>query len=95
MIECQDALQWLEVAPPSAFDVVFLDPPFASTVLPRVCRLLASKAWLAPDASIYIEAPADAPLSFLPPAWRILRSKRAGQVGYHLARCSPPTASSH
>jgi 16S rRNA (guanine966-N2)-methyltransferase len=93
-IECSDALQWLEVAPPSAFDIVFLDPPFASTVLSGACHLLASKGWLAPDANIYIEARADAPLSMLPPTWRILRSKRAGQVGYHLARCSPPTASS-
>ncbi|MET0988996.1 MAG: 16S rRNA (guanine(966)-N(2))-methyltransferase RsmD [Steroidobacteraceae bacterium] len=92
-IECADALQWLQTPPRSAFDIVFLDPPYASDALSRACELLATRSWLAPGASIYLETPADAPLSFLPAAWTVVRSKRAGQVGYHLARVPAPGAS--
>lgn len=92
-IECADALQWLQGRVPTAFDIVFLDPPYASGALSRVCELLATRGWLAPGASIYLEAPADAPLSFLPAAWTVVRSKRAGQVGYHLARAPAPGTS--
>ncbi|MET0656575.1 MAG: 16S rRNA (guanine(966)-N(2))-methyltransferase RsmD [Steroidobacteraceae bacterium] len=91
-IECADALQWLQDTKPITFDIVFLDPPYASEALSRACQLLAG-GWLAPGASIYLEAPADAPLSFLPAAWSVVRSKRAGQVGYHLARASASGAS--
>lgn len=69
--------------PPRPFDIVFLDPPFSSAVLQETCDLLM-RGWLAPQALIYIECPADAPLPALPPAWRLHRSRRAGQVGYHL-----------
>jgi 16S rRNA (guanine966-N2)-methyltransferase len=87
-----DAIDWLRTSPAQPFDVVFLDPPYASGVLTQVCELLNAKAWLAAEASIYLEAPADVPMSFLPATWRILRSKRAGQVGYHLARVATPAA---
>lgn len=92
-IECADALQWLRNTPSTPFDVVFLDPPFASGVLPQVCELLATREWLAPGAAIYLEASEAVPLSFLPAAWRVVRSKRAGQVGYHLARLPAAGAS--
>lgn len=91
-IECADALQWLRTAPPRRFDIVFLDPPFASELLQAACELLDARNWLAPGASVYLEAPADARL-LLPPTWSIARSKQAGQVGYHLARPSAPAVS--
>lgn len=94
-IECGDAARWLATAQPKPFDVVFLDPPYASELLPVVCQTLATSGWLAPGASIYLEAPAAAALSFLPEKWTVMRSKRAGQVGYHLARLPAPTASTN
>lgn len=69
----------------SAFDVVFLDPPYASGLLAPCLVLLAARGWLRPDGWIYLEAPAGETPA-LPAGWEIWRSKTAGQVGYHLAR---------
>lgn len=84
----EDALRFLQ-GTPRKFDIVFLDPPFASGCLPEVCRLLDGRGWLAPGAYIYLEQSAREPLDGLPEGWALLRSKRAGEVGYHLARSSP------
>jgi len=67
------------------FDIVFLDPPFRKNLLPACTRALASGGWLAADARVYIEAESNLELA-LPESWELTRSKRAGQVGYHLAR---------
>jgi 16S rRNA (guanine966-N2)-methyltransferase len=85
-----DALSLLERGPARAFDIVFLDPPFllgpgADDLLARCCALLDSRGWLKPQGLVYLEVPAGrAPP--LPPGWTLIRSKQAGQVGYHLAR---------
>jgi 16S rRNA (guanine966-N2)-methyltransferase len=80
-----DALSWLAGAP-EAFDVVFLDPPFAAGLLGEAMRLLESGGWLARDAFVYIERPAKSGPPELPAAWRAHRAGHAGAVGYHLAR---------
>jgi 16S rRNA (guanine966-N2)-methyltransferase len=80
-----DALAWLAGAP-EAFDVVFLDPPFAAGLLGEAMRLLESRGWLARDAFVYIERPAKSGPPELPAAWRAHRAGHAGAVGYHLAR---------
>lgn len=86
-VKTEDAVRFLErVAEP--FDVVFLDPPFASTLLANVFASLA-RGWLAPNAHIYVESPADVPLPPLSVGWTVHRSKQAGQVGYHLLRATP------
>jgi 16S rRNA (guanine966-N2)-methyltransferase len=68
---------------PEAYDIVFLDPPFASDVLTKVCQRL-DQGWLRTDAYVYMECSARSPLPMLPPGWVVYRSKRAGEVGYHL-----------
>jgi 16S rRNA (guanine966-N2)-methyltransferase len=79
-----DALAWLhgEATP---FDVIFLDPPFRQELLAPALRLLAEGGWVAPGARIYIELESEQGEPELPPGWELLRSKRAGQVAYHLA----------
>lgn len=67
------------------FDIVFLDPPYASGLLPAICEEL-DRGWLAPSAYVYLESPADQPLPRMPAGWAVHRTKRAGQVGYHLLR---------
>ena len=79
-----DAVEFLR-GPAAAFDIVFLDPPYASGLLAPCVELLDTRGWLKPDAIIYLEAPeGEAPP--LPATWQPVRSKTAGQVGYHLAR---------
>ena len=83
-VQTEDATRFLERAP-APFDLVFLDPPFASNLLHSIFSRL-SQGWLAPDAHIYVECPAAAPLPPLSSGWSVYRSKQAGQVGYHLLR---------
>jgi 16S rRNA (guanine966-N2)-methyltransferase len=68
----------------TAFDMVFLDPPFRQDILQNCCALLEQHGWLAQRAWIYIEAGADEALPTLPPNWTLHRDKRAGQVAYRL-----------
>jgi 16S rRNA (guanine966-N2)-methyltransferase len=86
IVHTADALRFLDKPPAQGYDVVFLDPPYASNLLPAICRQLGRDGWLVRDALIYLECPADRPLPELPAGWQIHRSKRAGQVGYHLLR---------
>ena len=67
----------------------FLDPPFESGLLEQVATRLQG-GWLAPGAWIYVECLADSSLATLPVEWRVQRTRRAGQVGYHLLRASDP-----
>jgi 16S rRNA (guanine966-N2)-methyltransferase len=83
-----DALKFLASAP-RPVDLVFVDPPYAADLLPAVCERL-EQGWLAPAARVYLEGPADAGPPSLRPGWTLLRSARAGQVGYHLAHFVPP-----
>jgi 16S rRNA (guanine966-N2)-methyltransferase len=78
-----DALRFLAGAV-RPFDLVFVDPPFASTLLVEAARLLAERGWLAPGALVYVECPARPGLPALPPGWQGLKAKQAGEVGYHL-----------
>jgi 16S rRNA (guanine966-N2)-methyltransferase len=84
-----DALRYLAGAA-TPFDIVFLDPPFDSQLLERAATLLEAQPWMQPDARIYVECPARGGLPSLPQSWRLLRAKRAGEVGYHLFAHSAP-----
>ncbi len=73
-----DALHFL-ASPGAAFDVVFVDPPFASGLAGEVLARLPG--WLARGAAVYVES--DARVAPAPP-WRVRRHARAGAVHYHL-----------
>lgn len=83
-----DCLDYLQGAG-RQFDIVFVDPPYRSGLLGRCCVLLAAGGWLRPGGLVYLEASA-AQMPELPEGWTLERSKRAGQVGYHLARSGQP-----
>jgi len=72
--------------PATPFDVIFLDPPFAEPVLPDLCRRIEAGGWLQEGGLVYLESPAATGEPDLPPGWTLVKSKRAGEVGYHLAR---------
>jgi 16S rRNA (guanine966-N2)-methyltransferase len=80
-----DAQQYLNGPSTGAFDIVFLDPPFAADLYDELCRLLVEQRWLADDARIYIEMDKDQPELSLPPGWQVLKNKTAGKVRYMLA----------
>jgi 16S rRNA (guanine966-N2)-methyltransferase len=88
-VERSDALRYLRTKP-EAFDIVFLDPPYAAGVLGAAARLLDERAWLAPGALIYVESAAGAALPALPESWHLAKTKRAGEVGYHLFEKGAP-----
>jgi len=81
-----DAQAWLGSQPAAAFDLAFLDPPFAAglwdAVLPGVARLVKPDGWL------YVEAPLDADYA-MPSQWRMHREGRTREVRYALYRRVP------
>lgn len=68
------------------FDIVFLDPPYQSGLLPTCCHYLEENGFLAKTAYIYLEAKEAIKDNELPSSWQIVKSQKAGQVFFHLAR---------
>ena len=66
------------------FDVVFIDPPFQQSLAVQTCQWLEDKGWLSPHAKIYVEVESTLKLEGMPENWSQLKSKVAGEVGYHL-----------
>ncbi len=87
-----EGLAWLRRAN-ERFDVVFLDPPFRHGLIPPACALLEERELLVAGGYAYLEAEGTVEPGALPPGWELVRSGRAGDVRYHLARrAGPPTA---
>ncbi len=80
-----DAVDYLRQAP-QVFDIIFLDPPFQSDLIARCAELVEARGWIKPGGLIYVESPSRMEPLPLPAAWELIRSKQAGQVGYHLVR---------
>jgi 16S rRNA (guanine966-N2)-methyltransferase len=78
------AASWVAQFDGDAYNVVFLDPPFADGLLDETLKLLQFGALLADRALIYIERDARQGLPDLPDNWQVLRYKKAGQVAYSL-----------
>jgi 16S rRNA (guanine966-N2)-methyltransferase len=79
-----DALSYLE-GTPQAFDIVFLDPPFAAGLWTPAAQRLETGGWLAANALIHVESPADQAPN-VPENWRLHRERDAGEVRYALYR---------
>jgi 16S rRNA (guanine966-N2)-methyltransferase len=85
-VELRDAFSYLAQPASGPFDVAFLDPPYDERWLERACAALEAGQWLRPQAWVYLEDAAVAGVPALLPGWALVRSKKAGDVGYHLAR---------
>ncbi len=79
-----DALDWLAKRG-AAFDIVFLDPPFARDLWKPAALALEEGGGLREGAFIYVESPLDAAF-VLPANWALHREGRAGAVRYALYR---------
>jgi 16S rRNA (guanine966-N2)-methyltransferase len=84
----QDASDYLRHARPEAFDIVFVDPPFAADFYEELCRLLTERGWVRAGTLVYLEQDRRRELPALPPGWRPQREKTAGNVRYTLVRVS-------
>lgn len=68
------------------FDIAFLDPPFGTNALAEYIPLLDTGDWLKLGSLVYLENERAAGVPALPGRWELLKSKSAGEVGYHLVR---------
>ena len=78
-----DALDWLARCE-QRFDIVFLDPPFASAELSRALSTLRARALLASDAFVYAELGARKTMTF--DGYTIAKESRAGETRFLLLR---------
>jgi len=81
-----DALDYLQAENDGHFDVIFLDPPFATDMLGDLCRLLDKSSLISVGSLVYLEDDRARPQTELPLGWRLLKSKSAGSVRYSLAQ---------
>lgn len=77
------------------FDLVFMDPPFGRDALTGYIPLLDAGNWLKPGGLVYLENEKAGGVPDLPSHWELLKSKSAGEVGYHLARVTARPATEH
>ena len=80
-----DAMEYLHTVK-QRFDLVFLDPPYASGLLESALEEIARIDILSPHGIIVAEHPADHVLPVLAPPYRLHRVYRYGKIGlsvYH------------
>ena len=82
-----DAQAFLRGAP-RAFDLVFLDPPFALDLWSVLAGRLEQGGWLAARAWVYMESPRERSPA-VPANWSLHREGRAGEVRFALYRRAP------
>lgn len=70
----------------TAFDLVFLDPPFGTTLLVDAIDALANSDALSTGALVYIEQDATADSPSLPDHWSLHREAQAGRCRFALYR---------
>jgi 16S rRNA (guanine966-N2)-methyltransferase len=85
-----EVLRFLQ-GPARPFDLAFLDPPFGRNLVAPCSGLLETHGWLADGALVYVETEAALPVE-VSKHWRLLKSGKAGEVGYHLYRRQPCAA---
>ncbi|MCS4503005.1 16S rRNA (guanine(966)-N(2))-methyltransferase RsmD [Arhodomonas aquaeolei] len=78
-----DARRYLD-GPASPFDLVFLDPPFSSSIIDPVCAGLEAGGWLSPRAFVYVERALHGQAVTVPASWGLWRHGSAGDVDYRL-----------
>ena len=71
--------------PARAFDLAFLDPPFALDLWSVLAGRLEQGGWLAARAWVYVESPREM-VPFVPANWTLHREGRAGEVRFALYR---------
>lgn len=89
-IVCQNALDYVRQAT-EPFDIVFLDPPFATDLGRRVLPVLLTRGLVSPHGRVYVESP-QGQVRECPDILHCIREKTAGQVCYRLYALAGETA---
>ncbi len=71
---------------PLPFDIIFIDPPFASPLVKQSIEALAHSELIKNETLLYVESPQALTEQELPKGWEILKAKTAGEVAYHLVK---------
>ena len=80
-----DAVKWSsEESNKTTFDLVFLDPPFMSDLVPVCCEILEKNKLLSSPCYIYVETTKKKKGLCVPENWILLKDKVTGQVAYKL-----------
>ena len=83
-IENIDSLKWLSQYQGGAFNIIFVDPPFASQLWDETLAALANSTAADSSSYIYIEYPKKHAVN-LPTGWQWHRQKTAGDTAFGLA----------
>jgi len=84
-VRTADAMSLLRSAPDAAYDIVFVDPPFAAGTWAAIAEALENNGWLRPNALIYVETPTPEQPA-MPAQWQPHRESVAGALRYALYR---------
>ncbi|ALA25873.1 16S rRNA (guanine(966)-N(2))-methyltransferase RsmD [Piscirickettsia salmonis] len=91
-VQCADSLTLLNQTCPIPYNLVFLDPPFYQNLIPICLERLICNHWLQSESYLYIETEASYVLDLKPNldnSLTLLRSKKSGDVAYHLLSYQP------
>lgn len=82
---CDHAENFITAHQQHAFDIIFIDPPFAQTELLQLTHHLVKNKMSQHNTLIYIETDVRNHAPDLPECWSVLREKTTHQVRYQLA----------
>lgn len=84
----QDAVHFLRQYDAAPLDIIFLDPPFSTTIFPEIYEVIQTRQLLSVNAKIYIERQISTEPLPLPANWHIIRQTTCGLVQSYLISTS-------
>ena len=76
--------QFIKRCSPQTFDLVFMDPPFDSSLIASSASMLEASGLLSEQALIYLEYSSQSAALALPQNWQPVKSGKAGHSAYGL-----------
>lgn len=84
-VQIADALR--QNQPHSAYDIIFIDPPFADNLHQQAIDHFCQPIWLKPHGFLYIESPDKLDNLTLPEGYQWYKTKQAGRLRFGLIGC--------
>ena len=76
-VHCADVVRWLGKGTAGPFDLIYVDPPYASGLYAAIGAAVASGAWLRPRGTMVWECASDL-IPDLPTGWQLRDRRRYG-----------------